>query len=99
MPKTAKIESLEKKLEQIKAQLAAEKAREKAQKRKDETRRKILVGAYFIDQAQTEKKMSELVEKLDPFLKKAADRKLFDLPPISEQKPKVSETEPEISEG
>lgn len=97
MPKTDKIESLEKKLEQIKAQLSAEKSREKAQKRKDDTRRKILVGAYFLEQAQTEKKFAELVEKLDPFLKKTVDRNLFGLPSISGQKSKVSETEPENS--
>ena len=85
MSKSDKIESLEKKLQQIKAQLSAEKAREKERQRKDDTRRKILVGAYFLDQAQTEKKMSELVAKLDPFLKKEADRKLFGLPPIASQ--------------
>lgn len=78
MPKTVKIESLEKKLEQIKAQLAAEKSRAKAQKRKDDTRRKILLGAWLLEKEP----MAKLQKEMDGFLKKAADRKLFDLSPL-----------------
>lgn len=78
MPKTAKIESLEKKLEQIKAQLTTEKARAKTQERKDDTRRKILLGAYLLEKEA----MAELTKKMDGFLKKPADRKLFGLAPL-----------------
>lgn len=87
MSKTGKVQSLEKKLEQIKAQLSAEKSRIKAQDRKNETRRKILLGAYLLEK----KSMVELQKEMDGFLTRAADRKLFDLPvtKISKQ-----ETEP-----
>jgi septal ring factor EnvC (AmiA/AmiB activator) len=78
--KSKKLEDLEKKIEQLRNQKAAEEARLKAQVKKDDTRRKILVGAYFLEQAERDGTVSELFKKLDPFLTRKADRLLFNLP-------------------
>ena len=83
-----RLDELDKKIKQLQAQKAAEQARVKAKKKKDDTRRKILVGAYFLEQAEKEDSMQALIEKIDPFLKRATDRRLFGLPdkknPITE---------------
>jgi large subunit ribosomal protein L7/L12 len=86
--KSKKLEDLEKKIEQLKAQKQAEEARIRARAKKDDTRRKILVGAYFLEQAQRDGTMTELVKKIDPFLTRKGDRLLFDLP--------EKQTQPEI---
>ena len=78
--KSKKLEDLEKRIEQLKAQKQAEESRLKAQAKKDDTRRKILIGAFFLEQAEREGKTAELFKKLDPFLTRKADRLLFDLP-------------------
>ena len=78
--KSKKIEDLEKKIEQLKAQKAAEEAKIRAREKKDDTRRKILVGAYFMDQAERAGTMPDLIKKIDQFLVRKKDRELFGLP-------------------
>jgi hypothetical protein len=77
--KTEKLKKLEEQAEQLKARIASEKAKITNQARKDDTRRKILVGAYFIEQAEHEGTMEELIKKIDPFLTREKDRLLFGL--------------------
>jgi len=72
-----KIEKLEKQMKQLQERIASEKARIKKKERKDDTRRKILVGAYFME--KYEDNMDELVGMIDPFLSREQDRKLFGL--------------------
>lgn len=75
-----RIEDLEIKINQLKARKAAEEARIRNKLKKDDTRRKILVGAYFMDQAERNGTTKELFKKLDGFLIRKADRELFGLP-------------------
>ena len=72
-----KIEKLEKQMKQLQERIASEKARVKKKERKDDTRRKILVGAYFLE--KYEDNMAELVKMIDPFLSREKDRELFGL--------------------
>jgi hypothetical protein len=53
---------------------------EKIQRRKDDTRKKILVGAYIIDKHERTGTTEILLEELDTFLSRKQDRELFGLP-------------------
>lgn len=72
-----KLNKLEKQMKQLQQRIASEKAKVKAKERKDDTRRKILVGAYFME--KYENNMDELVKMIDPFLTRVKDRELFGL--------------------
>ena len=65
--KSKKLTDLEKKIEQLKAQAAAETARLRAKARKDDTRRKILIGAYFLQKAEENGSMQDLQNKMKIF--------------------------------
>ena len=74
------LDALKKKQAQLKATIQAIEAREKTKLRKQETHKKILVGAYFLEKAVKENTMEELLKELDAFLTRDSDRVLFDLP-------------------
>ena len=82
-----KIEAQLEKLKQLKAQKQAIEARErtkqKEQERKNDTRRKILLGSMFLKKMKNDPSF-ELVTKeaLDKYLTKDRDRQLFNLPNI-----------------
>lgn len=98
-----RIAELDKKRAEIEAKLKAEKEaivrakrREQAkilnQKRKEDTRRKILIGALRLDQLnkvsdEEEKKREKhrLKREMDRFLTRNEDRKLFGLAPIPDR--------------
>lgn len=82
-------ERLEKQLEAIKTRLQAVKAREKTSDRKKDIRRKILVGSYYIDQAEKNNSMDKIKNLMDNFLKRDFDREIFGLKPLQEQKEKI----------
>lgn len=76
-----KLDDLLKKREQLNAQIQKERNKHLAQRRKDDTRRKILLGALVMDLSEKGELDSELfLKKLDEFLTKDTDRNLFDLP-------------------
>lgn len=81
-----KIEAQLEKLEQLKAQKQAIEARErtkqKEQQRKDDTRRKILLGSYLIKKMQNEANKEKILAELNEYLTENRDRQLFDLPDI-----------------
>ena len=84
-----KIEAQLEKLKQLKAQKQAIEARErtkkKEQERKDDTRRKILLGSYLIKKIQSnEANKDKVLAELDDYLTEDRDRQLFNLPPINE---------------
>lgn len=58
-----KLEALKKKKEQLNAQIQKLESLEKVRERKHDTRRKILIGAYFIDKAHEEGGLSSLYQK------------------------------------
>ena len=83
-----KIEAQLEKLKQLKAQKQAIEAREKnknkEQQRKDDTRRKILLGSYLIKKMQNEANKEKILTELNEYLTENRDRQLFDLPNIEE---------------
>ena len=78
-----KIEAQLEKLKQLKAQKQAIEARErtkqKEQQRKDDTRRKILLGSYLIKKMQNEANKEKIFVELNEYLTEDRDRKLFNL--------------------
>ena len=87
---TMKVETIEQqiakneeRLKQLKAQkqavLAREKARQKAQDRKDDTRRKILLGSYLLNKMEDEAEKEKILAGINEYLTADRDRKLFDL--------------------
>ena len=79
-----KIEAQLEKLKQLKARKQAIEARErskqKEQERKDDTRRKILLGSYLIKKMQNEANKEKILAELNEYLTEDRDRQLFDLP-------------------
>ena len=76
-----RLEELLKKREQLNAQIQKARAREYAQKRKEDTRRKILLGALMMQMMEKgELDRDKILKKLSGFLTREIDRKLFDLP-------------------
>ena len=78
-----KIEAQLEKLKQLKARKQAIEARErskqKEQERKDDTRRKILLGSYLIKKMQNEANKEKILAELNEYLTEERDRKLFGL--------------------
>lgn len=80
---SGKLQKLEERRAKIAAEIARVKAREATAKRKDDTRKKVLLGALvlsMIDKGEWPR------EKLDfalaRFLSRPQDRALFNLPPL-----------------
>lgn len=84
-----KIAAKEKQLAELKAkkkQLEARaRSRESAQARKNEARRKILVGAMVLNEAERNHSLDELTARLDAFLTRDDERSLFGLPARQKQ--------------
>lgn len=77
-----RVKKLKEQKKVIEQRLRKEQTRDKRKERKDETRRKILAGAWVLDEAKQRADFKEFVYgKLDSFLTRPADRVLFDLPP------------------
>ena len=79
------IEKNERRLDQLKAQKLAKEAREKAKQRekerKDNTRRKFLIGEMYLQQMKKDKAFNiQILNQLDFYLNKKRDRELFNLP-------------------
>lgn len=85
-----KLNKLKRRKKQIEARISSRQARTKIKARKDDTRRKILVGAIFLEKAMREGTMDELIRTIDQFLIRDNDRALFNLP--LKQKHTESET-------
>ena len=84
-----KLDAILEKQKQLKAQKQAAQARERskqqAQARKDDTRRKILIGSFILKQIETnEEAKNRLLSNLNEYLTENRDRKLFDLPLIDD---------------
>ena len=88
MAKAAKrLEKLEEQRARINAEIQRVRAKEQQQKRKEETRRKVLVGSLIMGKVQSgEWPEEELIETMDSYLERDNDRALFGLPP-KQQKP------------
>ena len=73
------LEKLKAQREKLDARIQLAEARTKKSERKQDIRRKILIGSYYLDKARKEEKMHELKEQMDSYLSRESDRKLFDL--------------------
>ena len=93
----SKIETLTEKRNQIDAQIQALKAQEVAQKRKDDTRKKILIGGVVLKMLKAKDLKQEWLDGiLNKHLDSERDRALFGLAPqkegASRPKPAASST-------
>jgi large subunit ribosomal protein L7/L12 len=74
-----RLENLLKKREQLNAQIQKIKSKEAVQKRKEDTRRKILLGALLMEMMEKgELDKNKIKKRLDSFLTRDIDRKLFE---------------------
>jgi len=84
---TTKLKKLEQQQARIKLQIAKEKKKGQVQNRKQDTRRKILVGAVALEEMKKDVKLKSQIDKLlELNLTRSNDRELFDLLPIKEKK-------------
>lgn len=78
-----KIAKQQEKLKQLQAQKQAivnrEKAKLKEQERKDDTRRKILLGSYLLKKMESDANKEKILADLNEYLTEDRDRKLFGL--------------------
>jgi len=77
-----RLERLKEQREKLNARIQAVEAREKSKERKIDVRKKILIGAYYLDQAEKNNSMAEIVNLMDKFLKRDFDRDIFGLPAL-----------------
>ncbi|MEI8055098.1 MAG: mobilization protein [bacterium] len=80
-----RLERLREQREKLNARIQSVEARVKTSERKQDVRKKILIGAYYLDQAEKNNAMSELKSIMNKFLKRDFDRELFGLEPLSKK--------------
>ncbi len=80
------IEKLKRQKQMIEAHIQKAEARHKHNERKAETRRKILLGAYFLDKLKKDGTLESIKPELDRFLTRDRDRTLFGLPALENKK-------------
>jgi large subunit ribosomal protein L7/L12 len=77
-----RLDQLLKKRELLNAQIQKVKTKEASIKRKEDTRRKILLGALMMEMMDSgELDRNKIMKRLDGFLTRELDRKLFEKPP------------------
>lgn len=81
----SKLEKLKLQQEKLKARIQRVETLEKHKSRKHDTRRKILIGSYFLDQAMETGSYDDLKQKMAQFLTRNNDRALFDLPTLDNE--------------
>ncbi len=72
--------------EKINVRIQSVEARLKTSERKKDVRRKILVGAYYLDEAVKNNGMDKINAFMDKYLKRDFDRELFGLEPLPNKK-------------
>ena len=82
----SQLDVLKKKKEQLNARIQKLESLQKSRERKRDMRRKILIGAYFIDKATEDGSLNSLFQQLDGYLKRNSDRELFYLDPMTQEK-------------
>lgn len=76
-----KLEKLRQKQEVIAARIQKIESAHKSKERKFDTRKKILLGSYYLDKAIKENSMDEITKLMDAYLTRDSDRKVFNLLP------------------
>lgn len=72
------LEKLKAQRDKLNIKIQATEARSKVSERKKETRRKILVGSYYLDQARKNNQLEEIKKIMADYLTRESDRKLFE---------------------
>jgi multidrug resistance efflux pump len=81
MNASQKLKKLEEKREQLEARIKNIEASELTREKKEDTRRKILIGAFYMEQMEKHEDLkTKVLAFLDDFLVRPMDRKLFGLP-------------------
>jgi len=91
-PNISQIEKLKRQKQIIEARIQKAEARHKQIEKKADTRRKILLGAYFLEKMKKDGSLESIKADLDQFLTRNTDRALFGLPAIEETKSQVTTT-------
>jgi large subunit ribosomal protein L7/L12 len=73
------LERLKEQRAKIEARIQATENRNKHTQRKQDTRRKILIGSFYLDKAIKENKLEDIKKLMDDYLTRDSDRKLFEL--------------------
>ena len=81
-----RLERLKEQREKLNAKIQLVEARFKTSERKYDTRRKILLGSYYLDKAIKENTMGEVNSIMDKYLKRNSDRELFGLKMLPNKK-------------
>jgi large subunit ribosomal protein L7/L12 len=79
------LEKLKIQREKINSRIQLAESRLKTSDRKKETRKKILIGSYYLDKALKENKLDQIKNSMDKYLSRNSDRSLFDLELITEE--------------
>lgn len=74
----SRLEKLKLQREKLNARIQATEARDKVASRKQDTRRKILVGSYYLDKAIQENTMADLKKIMRDYLTRESDLRLFE---------------------
>ena len=83
---TTKLDKLLQQRERIKAEITKEKRKQANQKRKEDTRRKILIGAVVLTEMEKDTQLKQKVDNLlSSNLTRDVDRILFELNPIGKK--------------
>lgn len=77
--KLTSLEKLKNQQEKINARIKLMEARNKSSERKKETRRKILLGSYYWDEAKKNNQLESIKKLMSNYLTRESDRALFDL--------------------
>lgn len=77
MQSYSRLNQLKLKQQQLTARIQQLEASQKTKERKADVRRKILIGAYYLDKARKENSVSELNHVMQYYLTRDIDKKLF----------------------
>ena len=81
----SKLDKLKLQQNKLKARIQKIESVEKHKDRKQDTRRKILIGSYFLDQAMQAGTFNDIKKQMAEFLTRNSDRALFDLPMLENE--------------
>ena len=81
--KMNQLEKLKRQKEILDARIQQAESRFKVKERKEDTRRKILIGAFMMEKLKKEEKFDSMIKELNGFLTRDSDRKLFGMDCIS----------------
>lgn len=80
----AQLQKLKDQQAKLAARIQAIESRAKSSERKQDTRRKILVGSYYLEEAKKNDQLDPIKKIMDAYLKRNSDRALFELAALAE---------------